>query len=720
MIDRETVQRIKDAADIVEVVGDYVHLIRRGSNFMGLCPFHNERTPSFSVNRRKNMCYCFSCHKGGSPVNFIMEKEGINYHDALLQLAAKYGIEVKEREQTDEEKRLQSEREAMFVANEWAMRTMQKWLEDTSEGKDIGLQYFYHRGLTQEAIKEFRLGYSLDKGHALADEAISAGYEIPLLKKLGLLGTPQNKPDGNYDRFRGRVIFPVLNTSGKVVAFGGRDLKGGPSKYINSPESGIYSKSNELYGIYQAKNHITRADKCYLVEGYLDVIGMWQAGLRNVVASSGTALTDGQIAMIHRFTDNVTLVYDGDAAGIKAALRGIDMLLSHKLNVKVLLLPDGHDPDSFSHMLTPEEFRDYFEKHETDIIRFKAQILMKDAGTDPMNRANAIRSVVDSLACISDAIKQKVYIQECARIMGVDEATIASETQRSKLKLLEKRRYEREKENIERKYPVADNQPKTAIKEAPATESPALFPLKPLEHEIMRYCIRYGLMDFCESADPDGNSVTLNVAEYIKAELEADDMSLTYPAYAQILSAVINMKVEHSHALDSRYAEILPVIEQIRQENFDRIAAMQLEMTSIKKEEEKFEEKINEFVDAELIAVSVDYAGRYFASCENDEFRSIATEIMTERHVLSKRFQPLGQNADELKRLSELVPRSIIELKQGVIQMRIAGLRKEMASDEVRNNPERANQIMSEITSLISLRKEISPSIGDRVISPYK
>lgn len=720
MIDRETVQRIKDAADIVEVVGDYVHLIRRGSNFMGLCPFHNERTPSFSVNRRKNMCYCFSCHKGGSPVNFIMEKEGINYHDALLQLAAKYGIEVREREQTDEEKRLQSEREAMFVANEWAMRTMQKWLEETSEGKDIGLQYFYHRGLTQEAIKEFRLGYSLDKGHALADEAISAGYEIPLLKKLGLLGTPQNKPDGEYDRFRGRVIFPVFNTSGKVVAFGGRDLKGGPAKYINSPESEIYSKSNELYGIYQAKNHITRADKCYLVEGYLDVIGMWQAGLKNVVASSGTALTDGQIAMIHRFTDNVTLIYDGDAAGIKAALRGIDMLLSHKLNVKVLLLPDGHDPDSFSRTLTPEEFRDYFEKHETDIIRFKAQILMKDAGSDPMNRANAIRSVVDSLACISDAIKQKVYIQECARIMGVDEATIAAETQRSKLKLLEKRRLEREKGNIERKYPIVDNQPKTDIKKAPEIETPGLFPLKPLEYEIMRYCIRYGLMDFCESADPEGNLVTLNVAEYIKAELEADDMSLTYPAYADILSAVINMKDEHSHALDSRYAEILPVIEQKRQENFNRIAAMQLEMSSIKKEEEKFEEKVNEFVDSELNAVSVDYAGRYFASCENDEFRSIATEIMTERHVLSKRFQPLGQNAGELKRLSELVPRSIIELKQGVIQMRIAGLRKEMASDEVRNNPERAHQIMSEITSLISLRKEISPSIGDRVISPYK
>ena len=298
------------------------------------------------------MCYCFSCHKGGSPVNFIMEKEGINYHDALLHLAKKYGITVEERELTDEERQLQSRREGMLVVNEWAMEKMENNLTATDEGRDIGLQYFLQRGITNEAIRKFHLGYAIDRQTALSDEAKAAGHDLEILKEVGLVGISGN---GNmYDRFRGRVIFPIQNTAGKVVAFGGRDLKGGPAKYVNSPESDIYKKNRELYGIYQAKNEIVKQDKCFLVEGYMDVIGMWQAGMENAIASSGTALTDGQIALIHRFTENITLLYDGDAAGIKAALRGIDMLLSHKMRVKVLLLPDGHDPDSFARINTPE------------------------------------------------------------------------------------------------------------------------------------------------------------------------------------------------------------------------------------------------------------------------------------------------------------------------------------------------------------------------------
>lgn len=338
MIDKATAERIKSAADIVEVVSDYVHLTRRGANYMGLCPFHNERTPSFSVNKNRNFCYCFSCHKGGSPVNFIMEKEGVSYHDALLYLADKYGIKVEERELSDEERNAITEREGMYVANEWAMKRMQANLMTTEEGKTVGLQYFYSREVTDEAIREFRLGYCLDTGHDLVDAAHHAALDMDVLKRVGLIGTSGS--GRNYDRFHGRVIFPILNSSGKPIAFGGRDLKGGPAKYINSPESAIYVKSNELYGIFQAKSEIVKQDRCYLVEGYMDVIGMWQSGLRNVIASSGTALTDGQIALIHRFTNNVTLIYDGDAAGIKAALRGINMLLSHKLNVKVLLLPE--------------------------------------------------------------------------------------------------------------------------------------------------------------------------------------------------------------------------------------------------------------------------------------------------------------------------------------------------------------------------------------------
>ena len=355
MIDKATVGKIMDAANIVEVVSDYVHLIRRGANYVGLCPFHNERTPSFSVSPKRNFCYCFSCKKGGSPVNFIMEKEGLNYHDALLTLAKKYGIKVEERELTDEERARQGRREAMLVANEWAMLEMSKNLTSTEEGRSVGLSYLYKRGVTEDAVKRYRLGYALESPGALLDAARRKGIAQETLQELGLVGVSQNgKP---YDRFRGRVIFPVFNPSGKVVAFGGRDLKGGPAKYVNSPESDLYKKSNELYGIFQAKSEIVRQDRCYLVEGYLDVIGMYMAGVENVVASSGTALTDGQIAMIHRFTNRITLIYDGDSAGIKAAFRGMDMLLSHKMEVSLVLLPDGHDPASYATSQTPEAFR---------------------------------------------------------------------------------------------------------------------------------------------------------------------------------------------------------------------------------------------------------------------------------------------------------------------------------------------------------------------------
>lgn len=423
MIDKATVDRIKEAADIVEVVSDYVHLTRRGANYMGLCPFHNERTPSFSVNKARNFCYCFSCHKGGSPVNFIMEKEGVGYHEALLQLARKYNITVEERELSEAEQKARGEREAMLVANEWAAQEMTRVLTRTDEGRDVGLSYLYGRGITEEAVRAFRLGYSPDRGNAMAEAAARKGFDTQVLVAAGFLGRSQ---EGRvYDRFRGRVIFPILNPSGKVVGFGGRDLKGGLAKYINSPESPVYRKSNELYGIFQAKAEIVRQSKCFLVEGYLDVIGMWQAGLKNAVASSGTALTDGQIALIHRFTENITLIYDGDPAGIKASLRGIDMLLRHRMNVKVLLLPDGHDPHSFSTSLSSEEFRSYVADHETDIIRFKTQVLLEEAGEDPQRRIVAANSVVNSIASIPDQMARMVYVQECATVFGMPEEKVA-------------------------------------------------------------------------------------------------------------------------------------------------------------------------------------------------------------------------------------------------------------------------------------------------------
>lgn len=437
MIDPATVERIKNTADIYEVVSDYVQLIRRGANYVGLCPFHNERTPSFSVNRQKNFCYCFSCKKGGSPVNFIMEKEGLSYPEALRHLARRYGIEVVETRLTDEQRAQRDNREAMYLANEWAMQKMEEDLTATDEGRDIGLQYFTQRGVTDEARKAFRLGYALDRSDALTEAAVRKGFDIALFKKLGLVGTSQHGRD--YDRFRGRVIFPIHNRIGKVVAFGGRDLKGGMAKYINSPESDIYRKSHELYGIYQARAAIESENRCFLVEGYMDVIGMWQSGMKNVVASSGTALTEGQIELIKRITPNITLIYDGDQAGIKASLRGMDMLLAAGMNVKLLLLPDGDDPDSFARKHTPEEFREYVAAHETDIISFKARVMLGEGQADPQKRIETINSVAYSIAHIPDDVSRDVYVQVCSKILDIPEQTIANAVARARIEVEKKK-----------------------------------------------------------------------------------------------------------------------------------------------------------------------------------------------------------------------------------------------------------------------------------------
>ena len=527
MIDQATAQRIKDAADIVEVVSDYVHLVRRGSNYMGLCPFHNERTPSFSVSRKRNFCYCFSCKKGGSPVNFIMEKEGLSYKEALLHLAKKYGIEVQERELSDEERARQSEREALLVANEWAMKLMEQDMRSTQEGRDVGLQYLTQRGVTDEAIKAFHLGYAIDNGQHMVEEARKAGFNLHVFKTLGLIGTSQQGRE--YDRFRGRVIFPILNNSGKVIAFGGRDLKGGLAKYINSPESQLYKKSNELYGIFQARSAIVNQNKCFLVEGYMDVIGMWQSGMRNVVASSGTALTDGQITLIHRLTDNITLIYDGDAAGIKASLRGIDMLLGHHMNVKVLLLPDNDDPDSFARKHTPEEFQKYVDEHETDIIRFKINVLLtEETARDPQKRIGAVNSVVESIAHIPDPIGRDVYIQECAKLLNVTEDSIAQSVSRAREILIQKWKKERQWAKSGTQHVADDGQqdngtpvqtatvPTTGVSAQQQQSNSGDLSFRPLELPVIKYCVRYAFLEVFQTED--GESM-IDVLEYVSQEL---------------------------------------------------------------------------------------------------------------------------------------------------------------------------------------------------------
>lgn len=722
MIDKATVQKITDAADIVEVVSDYVHLIRRGRNFVGLCPFHNEKTPSFSVNSVRNFCYCFSCKKGGSPVNFIMEKEGLSYHDALLHLAAKYNIKVEEKELTDEERRQLSEREALLLANEWAASRMEKDLRSTEEGRSIGLKYLYERGVTEEAIKKFRLGYNLDGGQALTQAAHLERMDIKSLAQVGVLGESQKMPGTYYDRFRGRVIFPVLNASGKVVALGGRDLKGGMAKYINSPESPVYKKSNELYGIFQAKGEIARQDCCYLVEGYMDVIGMWQAGMENVVASSGTALTDGQIAMIHRFTDNITLIYDGDAAGIKASLRGIDMLLAHKMNVKVLLLPDGHDPDSFARQNTPENFRKYVHDHATDIIRFKAQVLLKDVGDDPQRRVSAIQSVVQSLAHIPDKVKRNVYIQECSRILGVSEEVIEGAVEKSRTDVVEQQRRQRQSGQIDRMEQQEQNPQPDVSGSLRRTGSQAItdrYPFFPFERNVVYHCVRYGILDFCEVEFEDGTVDMLNVAEYIAEEIQADEIWFSFPAFAKTFNRILDLKEEFATDRETFERGLDKEKKDLLRSGYDEIAARNLSMAEIRRAERLLEDRVEEEMAIRRYEFARYYVEQKLSSHHDDEVRRTVTAAINEEHPLSNiylRNNPVSERQQEIERMRTLVPRGILEWKNELLNQRIRGKMKQLDSLLGKADAELQQTILLEIQALMEKRGQLGKVMGDRTI----
>ena len=423
MIDRATIDRIMAAADIVDVVSEFVSLRKAGVNYKGLCPFHDEKTPSFVVSPAKGYCHCFSCGKGGNAVGFIMEHEQMTYPEALRWLARKYNIEIEERGMTDGERREAGERESMFIVNEWALGYFQENLINTGNGLSVGMQYLRSRGFRDDTISKFQLGYALPVRDALARAAVARGFKEQYLVDTGLC---YRRDDGSLqDRYAGRVIFPVHTMTGRVVAFGGRILTSDKkaAKYVNSPESLIYHKGGELYGLYQARQAITRADRCYLVEGYVDVTSMHQCGVENVVASSGTSLTTGQIRLIRRFTSNITVLYDGDPAGIHASMRGIDMLLAEGMNVKVLLLPDGDDPDSFARKHTAQEFREYIEANQTDFIEFKTNLLLEGV-TDPVERSQAISSIVKSVSVIGDQITRAAYVAECSHRLGVSEAVL--------------------------------------------------------------------------------------------------------------------------------------------------------------------------------------------------------------------------------------------------------------------------------------------------------
>lgn len=695
MIDQATIDRIMDAAQIVDVVSEFVTLRKRGVNYIGLCPFHNEKTPSFSVSPSKGVCKCFSCGKGGNVVHFIMEHEQLSYYEALKWLAKKYNIEIKERELTDEEKQAHSLRESLFVVNQFASEYFQNILYNNIDGQRIGMTYLRGRGFRDDIIKKFQLGYSTDNHDALARAALQKGYKEEFLVKTGLC---YRKEDGTLrDRFWGRVIFPVHTISGKVVAFGGRVLsaatKNVQMKYVNSPESEIYHKSRELYGIYFAKQAIVRQDRCFLVEGYTDVISMHQSGIENVVASSGTALTSEQIRLIHRFTNNITVLYDGDGAGIKASIRGIDMLLEEGMNVKVCLLPDGDDPDSFARKHNATDYQAYINDHEVDFIRFKTDLLMEEAGKDPIKRASLISSIVKSISVIPDAIVRSVYIRECSQLLQMEEKVLIEAT----AKLIEQAReakfkeQQRKKEREQRltatpQASVPESSPEAQTNETPAADStsetgnapfpsePAPFPTEPYtsyipsegneqkvfyakEEDLVRMLIRYGEKVMCYVENETGEQIPFTVTECIASGLKEDELQFYDPLHRLVLQEC------EAHLDDP---------------NFN--------------------------------------PERYFIAHPDPAVSKLAVDLVSDRYQLSK-YHSKGQKivSDE-ERLYELIPRLLLDFKLSIVEEEMKHTIQALANPEIANDPQRCLEIMKRYKELQETQSVMAQHAGDRVV----
>ncbi|MBQ3082471.1 MAG: DNA primase [Alistipes sp.] len=557
MIDRETVDRIYAAADIVDIIGDFVTLKRKGVNYTACCPFHNEKTPSFIVSPAKGVYKCFGCGKGGNAVTFLMEHESLTYPEALKMVAKRYNIEVQEREQTEEDVRRNNDRESMFAVNSWAADYFINYLHRDDEGIAVGLSYFRQkRELTDATIQKFGLGFCPSRGDRMSKDALAAGYKKEFLLSTGL-SKERESDQSLYDRFRDRVIFPVHNISGRVVAFGARTLRSDKevAKYLNSPESEIYSKKNELYGLYFAKRAIQQQDCAIMVEGYLDVISMHQAGVENVVASSGTSLTTEQIRLLGRFTRNMTVIYDGDSAGIKASLRGIDMILKEGMNVRVVSLPEGEDPDTFARGRSSEELQRYIHDHEQDFLDFKAHLLLDEAQGDPIRKASLITDMVQSIAQIPDSIQRSVYIKECARTMDIDEQILIGEVARKRMATTG----DREADDFVRRQMARQRREEgqAPMPQAGETEFRARIEVgssvDALERELVRDLLKYGhrFFDFKEGK----NMVACNVAEVIFGELDADNLHFTDERYNQILETYraewqrlgTGVEVSHDH-----------------------------------------------------------------------------------------------------------------------------------------------------------------------------
>lgn len=689
MIPQSTIDRIIDAANIVDVVSDYVTLRRAGASYKGLCPFHDDKTPSFSVSPARGVCKCFSCGKGGNSVHFIMEMEQMSYVEALKHLAKKYGIPVKEEEMTDEQRQKMNERESMFAVNEWAAKYFSQTMMNAQDGRAIGLAYFRSRGFRDDIIAKFRLGFCLDSPDAMSKEAKAKGYNEKYLIDTGLCVKRDNGTI--YDRFRGRAMFPWIAVNGKVVAFGGRVLdartKGVNQKYVNSPDSIIYHKANELYGIFQAKKQIAKEDMVYMVEGYTDVLAMHQCGIENVVANSGTALNEAQIHLLHRFTNNITLLYDGDEAGIHAATRSTDMLLAEGMNVKILLLPDGDDPDSFSRKHNAQEFKEYVAAHQTDFILFKTNLLLKDAQRDPIKRAQLTEDIVKSIAVIPDEIIRSTYVHECAEILNMDEAILMRGANKNRAAILEnlKKEAQRERERqarlLEQSAATGDTPATTAampplpsdipddippmeamppVEEAPAIATPlatkqglAEQRFYGLERLILTLVTRYG-EQLIDGQDAEGNPTQTPLATFVQGDLNYDGIQLRSPLYAKMLS------LASQHASDPGFV-----------------------------------------------------ASKFLMNNQDEEVSREAVDLISDRYQLSSGNQ-MTQTEDELK--VTYLSRLLLDYKNAIIEEELRRCSSDLTRPEVKNDVNRLMDTIRQIKELSETQRQLAKLLGDRVV----
>ena len=663
MIDHATIERIKDAANIVEVVSEFVTLRKSGSNYKGLCPFHDEKTPSFYVSPARGTCHCFGCGKGGNPVGFIMEHEQMTYPEALRWLARKYHIEIKERELSDNEKREQSERESMFIVNEWAASYFQHLMHDTADGVAIGMQYFRSRGFRDDIVSKFQLGYDDTDRRALAQEALRKGYKEDFLLKTGICY--KNDRGELIDRYAGRVIFPWIGISGKVVGFGGRLLdsrtKGVNQKYVNSPDSDIYHKDRELYGIYQAKKAIAKEDRVYMVEGYTDVISMHQCGIENVVANSGTALSVHQIHILHRFTSNITLLYDGDAAGIHAALRGTDMLLSEGMNLKVLLLPDGDDPDSFARKHSADEFRKYIEEHQTDFIEFKTDLLLRGE-RDPLKRSEAINSVVRSISFVTNPILRDTYLHDCSVRMGINEATLINTLNN----FIRSNREATASSSDNSQTTKPTNQHSTFNIQNSATP---LQQASKVEQMLVELIVRNGDTIIYNNVETeDGTTVNLNVAQYIAYNLGVDGLKFANPLNSRILDEAVN------HAGDEQFCA---------------------------------EQFFLHHSDIEISRIATDFCmDKYQLLDEQKTARAEEEKNADELRVEEEnRIEALRQQTEHL----------LNDFRMDYLEQRLRDLKRDISLAV--NDPERLQQLMEEYKTAHELRSQLARLLGNNIIA---